>query len=119
LTRAAIREEIEAGIKTGVAGMQGTRDLVRYFGGLQQAGGVIWCTSCCESAPAARLLDEDILPRHGIWDAMQDFKVLKSNVYRHFEGGKSAAHKLKQVAKKAKLSFMTRAFQTKWAAASL
>jgi hypothetical protein len=61
----------------------------------QQAGGFIWCTSCCESAPAARLLDEDIMPRHGIWDAMQDFKVLKSSVCRHFEGGRSAAHKLK------------------------
>ena len=42
-----------------------------------------------------RLLDEDIIPRHGIWNAMQDFKVLKSNVYRHFEGDSPAAHKLK------------------------
>jgi hypothetical protein len=44
-------------------------DLVRYFGDLQQAGDFIWCTSCCESAPAARLLDEDI------WDATQEFKA--------------------------------------------
>jgi hypothetical protein len=31
------------------------------------------------------------------WDAMQDFKVLKSNVYRQalFEGSRSAGHKLK------------------------
>jgi hypothetical protein len=73
LTRAVIREETEAGIKKGVAAALSARkpklsakqpaaltackspgDLVRYFGGLQQAGGLIWCTSCCESAPAAR-----------------------------------------------------------------
>jgi hypothetical protein len=110
LTRAATREEIEAGIKREVAAALSAReptllvkhpaaltackapgDLVRYFGGLQQAGGFIWRTSCCESAPAARLLDEDIMPsqaaRHGIWDAMQDFKVLKSKKqhgYRNF-----------------------------------
>ena len=75
LTRLAIHEEIEAGVKKGVAAALSARealspapkvpkepaaltackapdDLVRYFESLQQASDFNWCTSCCGSPPA-------------------------------------------------------------------
>jgi hypothetical protein len=109
LTRAAIREEIEAGIKRVVAAALSARepklsakqpaaltackapgDLVRYFGGLQQAGGFIWRTSCCESANLHLLrasLTRTSCPGSQAWHlgrhaGFQSAK--KQHVYRHF-----------------------------------
>ena len=41
-------------------------DLLRYYPILRCAGPTLWCSICCTAQPAARLLDDDLLPREGV-----------------------------------------------------
>ena len=77
-------------------------DLLRCFSCLRMAGDFMWCSVCAESPQNGLLLEADVLPRHGNWDATQEFSDLKANVLRHMEGDKSALHKQKAQAQAAK-----------------
>ena len=55
-----------------------------------------------ESPQNGLLLEADQLPRHGNWDATQEFSDLKGSVVRHIEGDKSALHKQKAQRQEAK-----------------
>ena len=65
-------------------------DLLRCFSCLRKAGDFMWCSVCAESPQNGLLLEADQLPRHGNWDATQEFKELKANIIRHMEGDKGS-----------------------------
>ena len=77
-------------------------DLLRYYPILRCAGPTLWCSICCTAQPAARLLDDDLLPREGVFNDIytRKFSEVKKDVTRHIEGG--AKHKQKADLKEAR-----------------
>ena len=54
-------------------------DLLVCFPCLRKAGDFMWCSVCTESPQNGHLLEHDVLPVHGNFDATQPFPELKKS----------------------------------------